>query len=202
MIQLDRYQHCTLSTMTWNQGWKMKTVESRIAFSRFIFEDAEQCALQGGEETSEDTTRNSRSKTGQNGQNFPNIFLMRRKIPWYEIRWNKQSRGIGKCCIPLLVSHHLERKCSLSLCKRHWTWADPCGLNLLNFHKPCWQVFSWFILRVLHSLTSCLDKVLLRQCERFKDFHGSGWYSKSAKMMCKSGWIRWRKLKLIWLEIE
>eukprot|EP00435_Cladocopium_sp_Y103_P066593 s112_g28.t2 len=27
--------------------WKMKTVESRIAFSRFIFEDAEQCALQG-----------------------------------------------------------------------------------------------------------------------------------------------------------
>jgi len=38
----------TLSTMTWNQGWKMKTVESRIAFSRFIFEDAEQCALQGG----------------------------------------------------------------------------------------------------------------------------------------------------------
>ena len=25
----------------------MKTVESRIAFSRFIFEDAEQCALQG-----------------------------------------------------------------------------------------------------------------------------------------------------------
>ena len=29
-------------------GWKMKTVEARVAFSRFIFEDAEQCALQGG----------------------------------------------------------------------------------------------------------------------------------------------------------
>ena len=26
----------------------MKTVEARVAFSRFIFEDAEQCALQGG----------------------------------------------------------------------------------------------------------------------------------------------------------
>ena len=57
-VETANYRHDTIIDISiaqfppwpWNQGWKMKTVESRIAFSRFIFEDAEQCALQGGPE--------------------------------------------------------------------------------------------------------------------------------------------------------
>ena len=124
----------------------MKTVESRIAFSRFIFEDAEQCALQGEEEW-EDDTRNSERK-----QAFGN--LMRRKLH----NWNKQGTGMEKCCLLLLV--YITLKSSLSLWKRHWTQT--------MLHKLCWQVFSWFILRVLRSPTSCLDKVLLRSLNSSK----------------------------------